>query len=317
MEKGSPMSRPLRIEYANALYHVMNRGAGRKPIFYNDIQRELFLSVLSEAHLQFNIQIFSYCLMTNHYHLLIKTPLPNLSRAMRYINGVYTQRYNRMNCTDGPLFRGRYKAILVDSDIYFLHLSKYIHLNPLEANMIDNLSQYEWSSYRAYIGQSDRQKWLFQTEIYNQLNCTSDHAQKYQFFVEEQELDKKVKQFYSKERLNPVLGGDSFILSLPSLNSSTEIARVDRMINKPTIRKIVENTAFEFNTNSDSIIYHKKGRGNKNIPRKISMYIAHKRYDYHLNEIAAFFELKHYGGVASSTFQIGKELKTTTSNLGV
>ena len=84
--------------------------------------------------------------MSNHYHLLVKTPEGNLSRAMRHINGVYTQRHNRMNNTDGPLFRGRYKSILIDSDSYLLHLSKYIHLNPLEAGMTDDLSKYNWSS---------------------------------------------------------------------------------------------------------------------------------------------------------------------------
>ena len=107
------MSRPLRIEYANAFYHVMNRGAGRRAIFNTEDEQELFLSLLSEAHSQYNIEVHSYCLMTNHYHLLIKPPMANLSRAMRHINGIYTQRYNRLNGTDGPLFRGCYKAILV------------------------------------------------------------------------------------------------------------------------------------------------------------------------------------------------------------
>ena len=140
------MSRPQRIEYANAYYHVMNRGAGRRRIFNNDQERAHFLTIISDAHIQFNIGIHSYCLMPNHYHLLIKTPSSNLGRAMRHINGVYTQRYNRLNQTDGPLFRGRYKSILIDSDSYLLHLSKYIHLNLLESRMVDDLSDYKWSS---------------------------------------------------------------------------------------------------------------------------------------------------------------------------
>ena len=127
------MSRPQRILYENAYYHVMNRGAGRRQIFHGREDREIFLQTLGEACHQFHVEIHAYCLMGNHYHLLIKTPQANLSRAMRHINGVYTQRYNRLNKTDGSLFRGRYKAILVDSDAYLLHLSKYIHLNPLSA----------------------------------------------------------------------------------------------------------------------------------------------------------------------------------------
>lgn len=141
------MSRPQRIIYENAYYHIMNRGAGRRKIFNERVDREIFLQTLGEACQQFCIEVHAYCLMGNHYHLLIKTPQANLSRAMRHINGVYTQRYNRMNKTDSALFRGRYKAILVDSDAYLLHLSKYIHLNPLSARMVDSLEQYEWSSY--------------------------------------------------------------------------------------------------------------------------------------------------------------------------
>ena len=104
------------------------------------------------AHRRFDVQILCYCLMSNHYHLLVKTPEANLGRAMRHINGVYTQRHNRLRKTDGPLFRGRYKAILVEEDSYQLQLSRYIHRNPLEAKMVDHLGAYPWSSYPAYVG---------------------------------------------------------------------------------------------------------------------------------------------------------------------
>lgn len=100
---------------------------------------ELFLETVAEVCERFGIEIHAYCLMSNHYHLLIKTPCPNLWRAMRHINGVYTQRYNRLHSKDGVLFRGRYKAIVVDSDAYLLHLSKYIHLNPLEARIVAHI----------------------------------------------------------------------------------------------------------------------------------------------------------------------------------
>src|ERR1700690_4073526 len=110
------MSRPLRIEFPGAFYHVMNRGAGRRNIFHSDSHFELFFDLLEQAHDQFKIEIHAFCLMNNHYHLLIKTPLPNLSKAMGFINGIYTQKYNKIEKTDGPLFRGRFKAILVEAD---------------------------------------------------------------------------------------------------------------------------------------------------------------------------------------------------------
>jgi REP element-mobilizing transposase RayT len=111
-------SGPQCIEYEDAYYHVMNRGAGRRDIFDDDTDREQFLTIVKEAHTQFGIEIHAYCLMSNHYHLLIKTPRGNLGRVMRHINGVFAQRLNRVKVTDGPMFRGRYKAILVDSDTY-------------------------------------------------------------------------------------------------------------------------------------------------------------------------------------------------------
>src|SRR3990167_3519219 len=154
------MPRPLRIQYANAWYHVMNRGAGRKNIFNKKAHRLIFLELLEECHRMFNIKIYAYCLMDNHYHLLLSTPDANLSRAMRHLNGVYTQRYNRMSKTDGPLFKGRYKAQIIDEDCYLLIVSRYIHLNPVKAALVKNPGDYKWSSYLAYIGVARSPAWL-------------------------------------------------------------------------------------------------------------------------------------------------------------
>jgi putative transposase len=142
------MSRPARIEFPGAYYHVMNRGRARQNIFHNASDFEQFLATLEEASSRFSTEAYAYCLMTNHYQLLIKTPIGNLQRAMR----VYTQRYNCKHRTDGALFCGSYKSILVDSDEYLLHLSKYIHLNPVEVKMVENLDSYCWSSYPAFVG---------------------------------------------------------------------------------------------------------------------------------------------------------------------
>ena len=110
------MARPLRIQFAGAWYHLMNRGAGRRSIFPDDLHRHCFLDLLGEIHARYGVEIHAWCFMGNHYHLLARTPLPNLARAMRHLDGVYTQRHNRMSKTDGALFRGRYKAIVVDED---------------------------------------------------------------------------------------------------------------------------------------------------------------------------------------------------------
>src|SRR3990170_4951640 len=106
------MTRPPRILFENAWYHLMNRGAGRRSIFKCDEHRELFISLLSELGEKFAVETHAYCLMNNHYHLLVRTPAPGLSDAMKYLAGVYTKKFNRLEKTDGPLFRGRFKAIV-------------------------------------------------------------------------------------------------------------------------------------------------------------------------------------------------------------
>jgi REP element-mobilizing transposase RayT len=154
------MTRPLRIEFAGALYHVTSRGDGREDIFLDDSDREQCLQVLSEVCERFNWVIHAYCLMSNHYHLLVETPDSNLAYGMRQLNGVYTQRFNRQHGRVGHVFQGRYKAIIVQKDNYLLELSRYIVLNPVRARMVRSAKDWPWSSYRATVGQVQRPLWL-------------------------------------------------------------------------------------------------------------------------------------------------------------
>ncbi len=148
------MSRPLRIEFSGALYHIISRGNRQEDIYDDDWDRLSFLSLLEELHADYNWVCHSYCLMNNHYHFLIETPDANLSKGMRHINGVYTQRYNRRHERVGHLFQGRYKAILVEKENYLLELSRYIVLNPVRAGLVRAPEDWPWSSYRATVGQS-------------------------------------------------------------------------------------------------------------------------------------------------------------------
>lgn len=154
------MSRPLRIEYKNAFYHIMNRGRRREKIFLDDGDYYLFLSVLAEAVKLFNIKIYSYCLMSNHYHLLISAPDANISRAMRHINGVYTQKTNRKHKLEGALFKGRYKSILIEEDSYFMECVRYIHRNPIKAGLVGEEGEYHWTSHKYYLSRKRRLDWL-------------------------------------------------------------------------------------------------------------------------------------------------------------
>jgi len=154
------MSRPIRIEFPDALYHVTARGDRREAIFDDDLDRQLFLSTLEQVVNRFSWVCHAWCLMDNHYHLLIQTPDGNLSKGMRQLNGVYTQASNRRHRRVGHLFQGRFKAILVDGDAYLLELSRYVVLNPVRAGMVKAPADWPWSSYRASVGLEPPQPWL-------------------------------------------------------------------------------------------------------------------------------------------------------------
>ncbi len=155
------MARPLRLEFHGALYHITARGNARQKIFLNEADRHLFLDLLGKEITQQGWFCYAYCLMDNHYHLLIETPEPNLVTGMRRLNGVYTQRFNRRHRRVGHLLQGRYKAILVDKDAYFFELCRYIVLNPLRAKAVKRQEQCPlWSSYAATAGRVDPPSWL-------------------------------------------------------------------------------------------------------------------------------------------------------------
>lgn len=144
------MARPLRIEYPGAFYHVTSRGNERKDIFKSNTDREMFLSYLASAQEKYEAVVHAYCLMSNHYHLMIETPQGNLSQIMKYINSSYTNFFNIKRKRTGHLLQGRYKAILVEADAYAAELSRYIHLNPVRAGMVRSPEEYRWSSYSYY-----------------------------------------------------------------------------------------------------------------------------------------------------------------------
>jgi putative transposase len=154
------MSRPLRIEFPGAVYHVTSRGDRREPIYRDDIDRMAHLDVIAQAMDRFDAQVLAYCLMGNHYHLVLYTRLGNLSRVMRHINGVYTQTFNRRHGLVGHLLQGRFKAILVDRDAYLLALCRYVERNPVAASLVAMPGDWPWSSYRAHVGAQTTPPWL-------------------------------------------------------------------------------------------------------------------------------------------------------------
>ncbi len=154
------MARPLRIEYAGAIYHVTSRGDRREAIYLDDKDREMWLEIFGSVCERFNWRCHAWVQMDNHYHLIVETVEGNLSKGMRQLNGVYTQAHNRRHNRVGHVYQGRFKGILVDAESYLLELSRYVVLNPLRAGMVKQLRNWKWSSYPSMTGQGKSPEWL-------------------------------------------------------------------------------------------------------------------------------------------------------------
>lgn len=180
------MSRPLRLEYAGALWHVTTRGNERRDIFREDADRPEFLAILGRTVTLFRWRLHGYVLMGNHYHLLVETPEPTLSRGMRQLNGLYTQGFNRRHRRVGHLFQGRFRAILVEKDAHLLELARYLVLNPVRAGLTKSAAAWAWSSYRATAGIEKAPPWLETRATLESFGAVGSRAiQKFRTFVAE------------------------------------------------------------------------------------------------------------------------------------
>ena len=224
------MARPLRLELSGGVYHVTSRGDGREDIYLSDADREAWLDVFATVCKRFNWICHAWCQMTNHYHILVETPEPNLAQGMRQLNGVYTQRFNRAHTRVGHVFQGRYKAILVERDNYLLELARYVVLNPLRAKMVRRLVAWPWSSYLATCGQAASPPWLQMDWILGQFGRRRSSAiAKYVTFVHE---GARLPSVWTQLQGQIYLGSEAFVKKMQSLIESQapldEIPRVQR-----------------------------------------------------------------------------------------
>ena len=220
------MARPLRIEYNGAFYHVTSRGNERKRIFYAKSDYEKFKSNLEEAQEKYGFLLHCYVLMTNHYHLTIETPNGNLSKVMHYINASYTNYINRKRRRSGHLFQGRYRAILVDQEAYLLELSRYLHLNPVRANLVAKPEDYSYSSYRCYIS-GKKEEIISRDLILTMMSKNYEDAPRcYKEFVE-QGIGVKLESPLKNVCGGVILGGQPFIKGALSRLEETVLQQED------------------------------------------------------------------------------------------
>ena len=204
------MARPLRIEYPGAWYHVLNRGRRREKIFFSDNDYELFFKILGECTKLFNIEIHAYSLIPNHYHLLMHTPLGNLSRSMRHLNGVYTQKINRKYNTEGSLFKGRFKSILIEKESYLEELVRYIHTNPHRAGLEKEIGQHRWTSHFAYMNRNKRPSWLKTEDVLLQFGEYEKEAMRQLDAFVKEKVPKELSALLNRIKWPAILGGEAF-----------------------------------------------------------------------------------------------------------
>jgi REP element-mobilizing transposase RayT len=298
------MSRPLRIQYPGAVYHVMNRGTARQAIFLNHEDYDGFVKTVAEAHRRWGIEVFAYCLMRNHYHFCLRTPGGNLARVMRHIDGLYTQRFNRTHGRDGPLFRGRYKAILVDADAYLAAVVRYIHLNPVGAGVVKMPEEYAWSSQNLYL-KKNKPEWLKTQELLEPLGGIKAF-QKFIHSGNEVELE----TFYRSGRQSPVLGDEPFVQRVKEGVDkllTREHPRYERVRLQVAPEDVMRTVAGLYRVGVERLI--KGQRGTENEARKVAMYLVRRCCDRTLQETARLFGVGSYGAVGWACHGIEAKLK--------
>ncbi|MBI3595660.1 MAG: transposase [Nitrospirae bacterium] len=291
------MSRPLRIEFPGAYYHVMNRGLEYRSIFQSDDDREMFLDLLADVSSRWGARILCYCLMKNHYHLCIQTSAIPLSRVMRHVDGVYTQRFNRRHKRDGPLFRGRYRAIIIEEDAYLQAVARYIHRNPVKEGLVQHPERYGWSSLRYYMNDRGSPGWLDTGML---LGYFDGDRRKLLMFMREEE-GSEIRAFYAAGRVAPILGSEPFRLRIRSGTYAGRKA-VEREISErrylaPGLEECVRAVGRAFGVDPASIAISR--RGVSNLPRQIAMYVCREAGGHLHREIARYLKAGSYSTVTS------------------
>ena len=250
------MARPLRLEYPGALWHITSRGNEQHDIVRDDTDRLKFLGYLARAVERFGWILHAYCLMSNHFHLVIETPQCTLSRGMHWLNGCYAQAFNRRHDRKGHLFQGRFKGILVDSNEYFLELCRYVVLNPVRAGMVPSPEQYEWSSYRPTAGLAPVPAWLSVDPLLSRLGRDPSKARSvYRELVCD---GLRVPSPWEKLSGQMYLGGTSFLRfiqdKIDEQERSDEHPRAMREIGCPSLDELTAAVARTFETPVDAIL---------------------------------------------------------------
>jgi len=278
------MARPLRIEYSGALYHITSRGNAKNKIFRTDKDRDNFLEILELVVKRHKCLCHTYCLMENHYHLIVETPEDNLSMGMRQLNGIYTQKFNRTHKSVGHVFQGRYKAILIEKESYLIEICRYVALNPVRAGIVEIPDAWQWSSYAAMAGIKKSPEYLTEDWVLGQFgrNKRSGQSRYKEFVMAGSNKNSPWKELQGQG----LLGRDNFIEEFKNLltmkEEIKEIRREQRYTGRPRLSGIF-----------------KEGQTKSRSKRSKKMHKSHTQYGYTLKEIGDYLSL-HYTTVSKS-----------------
>jgi len=250
------MARPLRIQFQGAVYHVTSRGNERREIFRDDQDRKIFLDTLKNVIFRYNWLCHTYCLMDNHYHLLIETPDGNLSIGMRQLNGNYTQRFNKRHSRAGHLFQGRFKAVLIQKDSHLLEVCRYVVLNPVQVGMVQSPEEWVWSSYGATAGRTKTHPCLVTDWVLSQFGSTKTMAEfSYRKFIRD---GISAESIWKRVKAENVLGDKDFVGSLVEYvkgkEEIPEIKKGQRFMNTPPLGDIFNSEVVGDRQSRDSKI---------------------------------------------------------------
>jgi len=241
------MARPLRIEFPGALYHITGRGNASQDIYLDDVDRKRFMSLLGREVEQQRWCCYAFCLMSNHYHLLIETPEGNLVAGMRRLNGHYTQWFNWKHKRVGHLFQGRYKSIVVEHDSYFKELCRYIPLNPVRAGMVKDPVKWAWSSYQSIVSRKTSYEWLDVNAVLAHFGSKKSKSQQVykQFVLDGIGMDSPWKELHGQIWL----GGEEFRTKMQDLvnkYSLNDIPITQTQPARPEKREVIDAVLNEF-----------------------------------------------------------------------
>ncbi len=293
------MARSLRISYPGAWYYIMNRGRRAQRIFHDAYDYRVFVRLLEESSEMWNIRIAAYCLMADHYHILMQTPDGNIARSMRHINGVYTQRFNRRHGCGGPLFRGRYKSILVNGDSYLLQLVRYIHRRPVKAGVASKLDGYMWSSHKGYVSVAKKWRWLYKEFVFSLLTKNREEWVKAYWKFVSIEKDEEISGVLQRKKWPSVLGPEAFVDWVKgkcyALESDEEVLQAKTLA--PEADLIVKAVCECYDVRRADL--YKSKRGEFNEPRNMAIFLTRQLRRDSLQEIGCEFRMENYSSISS------------------